>query len=43
MIYVRDPYIKEANTHICPNGCKRYIPNEYKDCDEWKSACPYYI
>ena len=34
MIYVRDPYIKETNTHICPNGCKRYIPDEYKDCDE---------
>ena len=36
-----DPYIKSQNTHICPNGCKRYIPDKYKDCDEWMSACPY--
>ena len=36
-----DPYRKEPNTHICPNGCKRYIPDEYKDCDEWMNARPY--
>ena len=41
MIYVRDPYIKETNTHICQISCKRYIPDEYKDCDEWMSACSY--
>ena len=38
-----DPYIKSPYTHICPNGCKRYIPDKYKDCDEWMSACPYYF
>ena len=36
-----DPYIKSPYTHICPNGCKRYIPDKYKDCDEWRNAEPY--
>ena len=35
--------IKSPNTHICPNGCKRYIPDEYQDCDECMNACPYYF
>ena len=36
-----DPYRKDPNTHICPNGCQRYIPDEYIDCDEWMNAKPY--
>ena len=41
LIGAGDPYRKEQNTHICPNGCKRYIPDEYIDCDEWMNARPY--
>ena len=40
---VGDLYRKEPNTHICPNGCKRYIPDEFINCNEWMNACPYYF
>jgi hypothetical protein len=41
LIGAGDPYRKEQNTHISPNGCKIYIPDKYIDCDEWMNARPY--
>ena len=29
--------------HICPYGCGKYIPNEYKGCTELLAAQPNYF
>ena len=42
-------YIKKKNLtysggeHICPYGCGRYIPDEYKGCTELLQAKPNYF
>ena len=34
--------IKNESTHICPYGCGRQVPNEFKGCTELLQARPNY-
>ena len=34
--------IKNKSTHICPYGCGRQVPNEFKGCTELLQARPNY-
>jgi hypothetical protein len=34
--------IKNESTHICPYGCGRRVPNEFKGCTELLQARPNY-
>ena len=34
--------IKNESTHICPYGCGRQVPNEFKGCTELLQAKPNY-
>ena len=38
----RDRQIKNESTHICPYGCGRQVPNEFKGCTELLQARPNY-
>ena len=37
-----DGEIKNESTHICPYGCGRQVPNEFKGCTELLQARPNY-
>ena len=37
-----DREIKNESTHICPYGCGRQVPNEFKGCTELLQARPNY-
>ena len=35
-------YRENESTHICPYGCGRQVPNEFKGCTELLQARPNY-
>ncbi len=36
-------YFGDSGTHLCPYGCGRQIPNEYKGCSELLKDQPNYF
>ena len=41
--FIKKPLHYSGGEHICPYGCGRYIPDEYKGCTELLAVQPNYF
>ena len=42
-VFIKKPLYYSGGEHICPYGCGRYIPDEFKGCTELLAARPNYF